>query len=443
MTFNDEPMTKTARTNAIAADTAAIDTATIAPDTGKPMPKMSKIRFCVGFALFSMLWMTAGTSGSAVLLPQRFTGLGIGVPEVILGTMNSVGCVFALFANVIFGALSDVTHSRFGKRTPWIICGGIISAAGYAVSADSASLVGIVAGWSVVQVGVNMMIAPAVAVLSDRVPENIRGTFSAFYGGATMVGQSLGTFIGARFINNPWRGFTIGVILFAITGIVAICIWPRERASTKQANTGKLTLLDIGRSFIPPSLHHRDFYLALIGRLMLIFGWSMISGYQLYILEKYCGMGKDAAANTISIMSVITMIVFIVMSLVSGPLSDRLHKRKIIVAMGSLFIAIGIAIPWALPTGLGMILFAGISGTGYGVYIAVDQALNVDVLPDAKEAGKDLGILNLANTIGQVLAPVLVGVIVVTTGSYTLLFPIAIISVIIGAIVIMLIRSVN
>lgn len=31
--------------------------------------------------------------------------------------MNSVGCVFALFSNVIFGALSDITRSRFGKRT--------------------------------------------------------------------------------------------------------------------------------------------------------------------------------------------------------------------------------------------------------------------------------------------------------------------------------------
>ena len=48
---------------------------------------------------------------------------------------------------------------------------------------SSAQLVGIVAGWCIVQVGVNMMIAPAVAVLSDRIPENVRGTFSAFYGG--------------------------------------------------------------------------------------------------------------------------------------------------------------------------------------------------------------------------------------------------------------------
>ncbi|RDX26361.1 transporter, partial [Bifidobacterium breve] len=43
-----------------------------------------------------------------------------------------------------------------------------------------------------------------------------------------------------------------------------------------------------------------------------------------------------------------------------------------------------------------MYLYAGIAGFGYGVYSAIDQALNVDVLPNKEEAGKDLGILNLA-----------------------------------------------
>jgi uncharacterized protein (DUF2062 family) len=108
----------------------------------------------------------------------------------------------------------------------------------------------------------------------------------------------------------------------------------------------------------------------------------------------------------------------------------------------SVIIAVGVAIPFFMPTALGMMLYAGIGGVGYGIYIAVDQALNVDVLPSADEAGKDLGILNLANTVGQVLAPVATGAIVVATGSYAQIFPVAIVSVLIGAVVIMLIKKV-
>lgn len=323
----------------------------LAPDPGRRLSTGEKIRFGFGFALFSLLWMTAGTSGSGVLLPQRFDELNIGTPEVILGAMNSVGCVFALIANIVFGALSDITRSRFGKRTPWIVAGGLITAAGYVLAFSSATLVGIVAGWSIVQIGVNMMIAPAVAVLSDRIPENVRGTFSSFYGGAMIVGQSAGTFLGSKFIDAMGVGFVIGAVLFGITGILTVIVWPAERSSkvgsalddTRQ--NVRLSPAAIAKSFIPPTRNCRDFYLALAGRLLLIFGWSMVSGYQLYILKKFCGLGKEAAASTLATMSVISMIVLIVCSIVSGPISDKLHRRKIIVAVGSVIIAVGVGDP--------------------------------------------------------------------------------------------------
>ena len=308
----------------------------------------------------------------------------------------------------------------------------------------------ILLGWGIVQVGVNMMIAPAVAVLSDRIPENVRGTFSAFYGGAQIVGSSAGTFLGSKFIENMGTGFAIGAALFAVTGIVTVLIWPRERSSAASVAsvessdaTAKLDVKQLLRSFIPPTKNCRDFYLALMGRLLLILGWNMISGYQLYILQKYCGLSVKDSAATISTMSVISMVVLIVTSMVSGPLSDRLQRRKVIVAIGSVIIAIGVAIPCFMPNALGMMLFAGIGGAGYGIYIAVDQALNVDVLPSQEEAGKDLGILNLANTVGQVLAPEVVGAIVLATGSYAALFPIAVVAVLLGAVFIMLIRRVK
>ena len=332
----------------------------------QPLTRTESVRFGIGFVLFSLLWMAAGTSGSAVLLPQRFTELGIGVPEIILGTMNSVGCVFALISNVVFGALSDVTRSRFGKRTPWIVCGGFIAATGYAVTVLSQSLAVIVIGWSIVQVGVNMMIAPAVAVLSDRIPQQVRGTFSALYGGAMIVGSSLGTLIGSWFISDRFIGFLIGVVVFAVCGILTVFIWPSEAPSTIQKDVQALSIREILHSFIPPLRGCRDFYLALFGRLALIFGWSMISGYQLYILQKYCGLNTAQSAAVVAQMSIIAMVSLIVTSLCAGPISDRLGKRKIIVAIGSLIVIIGMAMPWLMPTAAGMLLFAGIGNAGYG-----------------------------------------------------------------------------
>lgn len=112
-------------------------------------------------------------------------------------------------------------------------------------------------------------------------------------------------------------------------------------------------------------------------------------------------------------MAVITMVVPLVVPLVSGPISDRIGKRKLPVFVSSTIIAIGIAVPWVLKSQFSMFVYAALMGLGYGIYMVVDQALNVDALPNPNEAGKALGILNLANTLGQVIAPIVVSSIVV------------------------------
>lgn len=105
-------------------------------------------------------------------------------------------------------------------------------------------------------------------------------------------------------------------------------------------------------------------------------------------------------------------------------------------------LGIGIAMPWLMPSATGMLLYAGIAGLGYGVYSSVDQALNVDVLPNKEEVGKNLGILNLATTLGQMLGPVLMSAITLSLG-YAFAFPIAIAFALLGCVFIMLIRGVR
>lgn len=414
----------------------------LAPDTGKPVSTLNLGRFGAGFIFFCIVFMMSGTIGSTVLLPARFDTLGIGAGETILGTMNAVGIFFALIANVIFGALSDASHSRFGKRTPWIIVGGPIAGIGFYLTSVSPTLVTIVASWSLLQIGLNCMIAPCVAILSDRVPQKYRGTMSAFYGAGQIVGQSMGTIIGSAFIDAPGTGFMIGTVCWFLCGIGTVLLIPRELPAATAA-AERFDIRRIAMQFRPPTKGASDFYKALVGRLMLIFGYNMIVGYQLYVCMRYIGQDKNAASATVSAMAVITMVVSLVVSLASGPISDRLGKRKLPVFISSAIIAAGIAVPWLWPTKTAMLAYAALMGLGYGIYMAVDQALNVDVLPNPDEAGKDLGILNLANTLGQVIAPIAVSMIVTATGGYFLVFPVAIVAVMAGAVVILFIRKVQ
>lgn len=432
------------RTVKMATQTStAIDPNAIAPDTGKPMTKTETWRFMIGFIIFGIMWMMSGTIGSNVLFPERFNGLNIGQPEAILAAMNSVGSIFALFSNLVFGALSDHCHSRFGKRTPFIVLGGFICGCAFWSTSVATTLPMIVASWCVLQIGLNCMLAPAVAVLSDRIPLNKRGTLSAFYGGGATAGQSIGTIIGTQFLANPLPGFIIGTVSWCLTGILAIIIWPREKSAAlaEGEQSEKLNLKSLLLMFVPPTKNCRDFYLALFGRLLLIFGYFCINGYQLYILEKYIGLPVAEAGAVLSSMSVVIMVVSLVASLTSGAISDKIGRRKPIILVATIMMCIGIALPWLLKSVAGMYGFALLAGLGYGIYSSVDQALNVDVLPDKENAGKDLGILNIANTIGQILGPIVTSAIVVATGSYFMAFPIAIVLIAVGYVFIMLIKS--
>ncbi|MDR1432151.1 MAG: MFS transporter, partial [Propionibacteriaceae bacterium] len=65
----------------------------------------------------------------------------------------------------------------------------------------------------------------------------------------------------------------------------------------------------------------------------------------------------------------------------------------------------------------------------------------VDVLPSKQDGGRDLGFANLANTIGALLAPGLVGFILTVSGSYWAVFITGIVLSIAAAVCIKPIRS--
>lgn len=408
----------------------------------KSLTKAQTIRFGAAFFIFNLCWMVGLQIVAAVLLPQRLSEIAPDSYNAIFGVLNSATALASLISNLVVGNLSDRTRSVFGRRSPWIAAGGVIAGVSLFLLGVLPDGVTIGISYCVSMVGLNMMIAPVVASLADRVPDNMRGTMSAFISAGTLFGSSLGQIIGARFITMQLPGFVLAGVVMAIAGIATVFVWPRERSSKDMPEVSG-SLKDILASFRPPTHGARDFWLAFVGRSLLLFSYYMILNYQLYILQDYIGQSVEDSAATISTMSVVLMVVSLISALTAGPISDRIGRRKIPVVLASLLLAVGYAMPWLLHSPLGMILFSAIGGFGYGMYGSVDQALNVDVLPNEEEAGKDLGILNIATTLGQMVGPVITSAIVVATGSYGMVFPTAIVAVVLACVFIMMIRKVK
>ena len=92
----------------------------------------------------------------------------------------------------------------------------------------------------------------------------------------------------------------------------------------------------------------------------------------------------------------------------------------------------------------GFLVGMAISGLGFGVYLAVDLALVVDVLPDKRNAAKDLGVFNVAGALPFSLAPAIApAILVIGGGSYGVLYMVAGFCAIIGAFAILPVRRVR
>jgi len=86
---------------------------------------------------------------------------------------------------------------------------------------------------------------------------------------------------------------------------------------------------------------------------------------------------------------------------------------------------------------------AGVMGGGYGIYLAVDNALVTQVLPAARDRAKDLGVVNIASSLPQVVAPAIAAPIVRSLGGYTELYLLTAIVTLLGGIFVYRIRSVR
>ena len=415
-------------------------------ETAAPRARMgvSDVRFLLGFGLYAILQNTGFYMIASVLMPQRLKDIGIANPDAMLGTINAAGAILSLFVNVFVGAMSDRTRTKLGKRTPWYLAGALIAAVSFYMIGVPSTGTGVLLAYCFANIGQNMMTAPIVATLSDRVPEGHRGAIAAAYGGGITVGQALGQFLASLFIANTGIGFVVAGVMYVLAGLSAFLLMPREPRADLDKKRGEEGVLKVVvHAFTPPTKGARDFWLAFVCRTCLIVAYQMIASYQLYILEDHLGQTRSQAAEVITVMSVITMIVSFVASVSSGPISDLIGRRKPPVIIACILYAVGIACPWLIPSTTGMLLFAGVAGLGYGMYMAVDQALNVDVLPDKKNAGKDLGFLNVASCAGQAIGSGITSTIVTAAGTYTPVFPVAIAIAVIAGVAVACIKKVK
>lgn len=137
-------------------------------------------------------------------------------------------------------------------------------------------------------------------------------------------------------------------------------------------------------------------------------------------------------------------VVVVAASLIGGRLSDRTGRRKRFVLTAAVVYGLAMFVIAIASNFNGFLVGMAIGGLGFGVYTAVDLALVADVLPDSDNAAKDLGVLNIAGALPFSVAPgIAPAVLAIGGGSYGVLYAVAGVCAIIGAVAILPVKGVR
>ena len=399
----------------------------------------------LGVTFFVLLTLFVAILG--VLLPNQIENINPATKTATLGIIFAITSVFSTTIIPVTGAFSDRTRSRFGRRTPWIVFGGVAGGLSTMLIPYGGNIVGITVFWLLATLTLNSMQPALTAVVADRFLPSERGMVSGVVGASMTAGVSAGTIFGGLMATNMFQAYAIIGIGIMIACLLFVVINP-EPPLTHLGPPEAFKLSAFLRGFWISPREHPDFAWAFFGRFSIYMGYQAILTYLLYILEDYIGLGQAVANTTIARMSSVTFVALVCSGLLAGWLADRTGRLKPLVFVAGLLIACAEIAPLVSPNLRGMFGYAVLIGLGYGSFMSVDLALMTHVLPPRAAGedttGRDLGILTTAINVPQILSPVMAAALLSATGNnYPLLFCVAAIFVVAGAGFVLPIRSVR
>ena len=389
------------------------------------------------------VWMAFFTP-IQILLPNQVAAIAPHHKETMLAWVMGLGAFAAIVANPVAGAFSDRTCLRLGgrelgRRHVWTVGGAVLGAVSLVILAGRGSIVGVAIAWVAAQVCFNAMLASLTAAVPDRVPVTQRGAVSGWAG----IPQALGLVVGAVLVTAVVTGNASGYVAIAVAVLVLALPFAFLTPDDPLPRSYRVAVRprEVARGMWISPRKHPDFAWAWGTRFLVQMGNALGTLYLLYFLED--GVHYAKPADGLLILILLYTAGMMATAVYSGRLSDRSGRRKVFVVWSGVIMAVAALILAIWPTWPSALVAAVLLGCGYGVYLAVDAALITQVLPQATDRAKDLGVINIANAAPQVLGPALSAPIVVYLGGYPTLYAATAAVTLLGSVLVRNIRSVR
>ena len=336
-----------------------------------------------------------------LLLPLKIERIAGADRFYLLAAASCAGAVTAGATNILFGWLSDCSlHGGRGPRTAgrrrWIAAGLVAMLASYGGIAQAESPLAIIVAVVAFQAALNAVLAPLMALIAEEGTAAHKGLVGGLFAAGPPAASLLCPLL-VRFVPA-----SLGVQLALVGAAVMACLVPLLVGRWNSDDT--LPALSA-----PRTRPRRDFALAWVARLLVQIAGNVMFVYLLYFMEGFAAGGqRGEVAAQVSNLILLASVAPLPVAVLLGRWADRHGRRRIVLAVTAIAAAVGLVVmaltrDWTAAA----IAFCAFS-IGWGSFMPLQVGFVMQMLPDPRHRGRDLGIMNLANVlpvlIGQVLA---------------------------------------
>lgn len=395
------------------------DAAPQAAQAGQAAPRLSR-PFIITLMLANFGTNVALIAPIQNILPRMVeSAAGPADKALGLGLVTGLGALAALVFNPLAGHYSDRWISA-DNRTATMLAGLFAGGLTHAVLGFQHSIAGIAIWWTLCQATINIAYSPMSAIVVDHVDKRSWGLVWGLISLAQAVGLIVGLAAVVLVFSTVTAGMTaisVGYVVCLAPLIVVLYRLPRvTHAPPAAAAAGTRRRPDI-RALLTA---RQGFGLVWTGRFLIMLAETIALLYLYYYLQDVVHYRDPGKGQLILIL--IATVAVIVATVTVGRVADLSGGyRRYAVLASVLMAATGFLLAGFSAWGL-VLVCAFTLGVGYGAFQSVSQALSTLVLPSPANAGRDLGIINIASAIPQVIGAPIAGLVVAGLGGYRGLF---------------------
>jgi len=354
-----------------------------------------------------------------------FLNPGGPVPAALVGLLTNERSLFGGLIQPIIGHLSDRTHSKLGKRGPFLLAGGFGTALCLAILALQPPFWIMVAAVTLTGVFLFVAVGPYSTLLADITPYRQRGQMGSWIAIAGVAGALTFTLLSIGLWDKA-RGWVFLITALLVAGSLLVVAFGVREPATQRSYKGEHTS---ARALVVALLAHKPLALYIVAMAVYWLGAGAAAPFITRFGVKELGVSEETSFLLLLVLVISTP----VGALVWGKLADQVGRKRVLqpalvlfalaALAGSQVREIGQAIPVIVLIGLGN---------------AAPTALNLSMLADLvpkKQAGAYMGYANMVWSVAQPVGAFASGMLIDVTQSYRGVFILAAICMIIAALI--------